>query len=83
MAPATPPVPRGGRAGASAQRFIETLVRDALRDTRRPDRYRDRILKGPSRLFTSQPHTQGAAAGLSAAELAVLGYLLQVGDQAG
>ncbi len=57
------------------QRFIEALVREALCDTRRPDRYRDRFLKDLARRFTSQPHTQGAAGGLSAAELAVLEYL--------
>jgi len=58
-----------------AQRFIEALVREALCDTRRPDRYRDRFLKDLARKFTSQPHTQGASGGLSPAELAVLGYL--------
>lgn len=58
-----------------AQRFIETLVREAMCDTRREDRYRDRFLKDVARKFSSQPHTQGAAGGLSPAELSVLGYL--------
>lgn len=58
-----------------AQCFVETLVREATCDTRRPDRYRDRFLKDLARKFASQPHTQGSAGGLSAAELAVLAYL--------
>ncbi len=58
-----------------AQRFIETLVREALRDTRRPDRYRDRFLKELVRKFTNPSHSQGVAGGLSTAELAVLGFL--------
>jgi LuxR family maltose regulon positive regulatory protein len=57
-----------------AQRFIEALVREALGETRRPDRYRDRFLKDLARKFANQPLTQGTT-GLTSAELSVLTYL--------
>ena len=58
-----------------ARRFVEPLVSEAMCDTRRPDRYRDRFLRDLARKLSSQPQTQSAAGGLSAAELAVLSYL--------
>lgn len=58
-----------------ARRFVEPLVTEAMCDTRRLDRYRDRFLRDLTRRFSSQPHTQSAAGGLTSAELSVLSYL--------
>lgn len=58
-----------------AHRFVETLLKAALRDARAADRYRDRFLKELSRKFSNPPPTRGAEGGLTAAELSVLTYL--------